>query len=65
MASWDIKELVSERQDMDTISKRKKGASFLQTMKQTLFAKIEGVQVISTSSFLTVTDELEKTILPQ
>ena len=50
---------------MDTISKRKKGASFLQTMKQTLFAKMEGVQVISASSFLTVTDELEKTILPQ
>ena len=64
MASWDIADLVKEINDMELIAMRNRGSELLPRMKSALIAKMEGVQLISASNYVTLMDSLEKSSLP-
>ena len=64
MAFWDVADLQKEIADMEIISGRNKGSELLPKMKDALKAKVAGVQLMSPSSFVKLSETLEKSSLP-
>lgn len=64
MASWDLADLVKEISDMEIIALRNRGSELLPRMKNALVAKMQGVQLISASNYVTLMDALERSSLP-
>ena len=64
MASWTVEDLGKEIKDMEMIYQRNNGSALLPRMKDSLTCKIEGVHVFTPSTFVGLSDAVEKSMLP-
>ena len=64
MASWTVEDLGKEIKDLEMIYQRNNGSALLPRMKDSLTCKIEGVHVFTPSTFVGLSDAVEKSMLP-
>lgn len=64
MALWHVDDLAKEIADMEVISMRNRGSELLPRMKEALMSKINGIENLSPSSFVRLSDAVGKSSLP-
>ena len=64
MAVWHADDLAKEIADMEVISARNNGSLLLPRMTNSLKCKVNGIQNLSPSSFVRLSDALGKSTLP-